>query len=67
MAFSYVYILHSDADPERYYSGLTDDLAIACVATMPVKSLTLLNSGPGESKLLSPSQTELEQPISNVT
>ena len=26
MHFSYVYILHSRLDPERYYVGLTDDL-----------------------------------------
>ena len=24
--FSYVYILQSDVDPERFYTGLTDDL-----------------------------------------
>ncbi len=26
MKFSYVYILQSEADPSRFYSGLTDDL-----------------------------------------
>lgn len=26
MKFSYVYILQSEADPRRFYSGLTDDL-----------------------------------------
>jgi len=26
MKFSYVYILQSESDPRRFYSGLTDDL-----------------------------------------
>ena len=29
--FFYVYILQSEADPQRFYSGLTDDLVFARV------------------------------------
>ena len=37
----YVYILHSVAFPDRYYTGITEDLRTRLVSTMPVKSPTL--------------------------
>ena len=43
MAFSYVYLLVSEANPSRHYVGLTDDIKDRSVAITPERFCTRQN------------------------
>jgi len=48
--FHYVYILQSEKDPTKHYTGFTENLKIVWKNTIMEKFLILLNSNLGKSK-----------------